>query len=87
MSEEKGEFSVYWWDPSGTYYEEARFVPVEAAMEKVKSLLLRKPARAMRLFQKIMITDGGDCCVFEWKIDEGVVFPPDLKGQWKWYPV
>jgi len=27
------------------------------------------------LTQRVIITDGGDCIVFEWKHGEGVVFP------------
>jgi hypothetical protein len=32
---------------------------------------------------RVIITDGGDCIVFEWKRGEGVTFPPNMKG---WAP-
>ena len=72
------EFSVYWWDPADNYYTEKRFVPAAEAMECVVDLIQRPAAKA-GIIIKVMITDGGDCCVFEWKNGEGVVFPPPME--------
>ena len=74
------EFSVYWWDPQDTYHEELRFVSVKDAMERAFSLTTR-PAATMGIIRQVMITDGGDCCVFQWFHDKGVVFPPPTKEE------
>ena len=31
--------------------------------------------------ERVIITDTGDSCVFEWKLGEGVTFPPEAKGK------
>jgi len=72
MSE--NEFSVFWWDPTGSYHKELGFVSAEAAMEKAISLT-RRPAALIGVIRKVMITDGGDFCVFLWEFGKGVVFP------------
>jgi hypothetical protein len=71
--QEMNEFSVYWWDPDGNYYPEARFIGAEAAVKLAKSLTDR-PAAQLGIIRRIIITDGGDCCCFEWKHGEGVTF-------------
>jgi hypothetical protein len=37
----------------------------------------------MGITERVIITDGGDSTVFEWKKDEGVVFPDLFKGDMK----
>ena len=60
------EFSVYWWDRDYGQHEELRFVSAEAAMKAV-ARLTRGPASALGFVSRVIITDGGDCCCFEWK--------------------
>lgn len=68
----KGEFSVYWWGPEGEeYVREKSFVDAEEAMGAV-ARLTRSPASLV--VKRCIITDGGDCCAFEW-IEGKVVFP------------
>lgn len=74
-SETQGEFSVFWWDQSGSYYPEKRFVSAKEAVDTAASLVSR-PAALIGAIQKVMITDGGDCCNFEWQFGKGVVFGP-----------
>jgi len=68
----KGEFSVYVWAADGTYWCEQKFVDAETAVKTAKSQSSNVAARA-GLTKKIMITDGGDSCVFEWQYGKGVV--------------
>ena len=35
-------------------------------------------ASKMGITERVIITDGSDCVVFEWLKDKGIVFPPDL---------
>jgi hypothetical protein len=69
------EFSVYWWDRNGGQHEEVRFVEAERAVAASRRLA-HGPASALGIVERVIITDGGDCCCFEWRRGEGVVFPP-----------
>lgn len=73
MSKHKyeGEFSVYWWSIDGTQIEEKRFVTPEEATKAVTRLI--GPA-CVAVVHRVMVTDGGDCCCFEWIAGE-VIFP------------
>jgi hypothetical protein len=33
------------------------------------------------MVERVIITDGGDDCCFEWKRGEGVTFPPEARGR------
>lgn len=77
-SETRGEFSVYWWDPKDCYYAEKKYCGGEEAVKTARALVSR-PAAKMGIFKRIIITDGGDCCCFEWRYGEGVVFPKQEK--------
>lgn len=70
------EFSVYWLDPEGTSNPEKRFVTAIEAMRCVADLILR-PAAVAGIINRVVITDGGDCIVFEWLHGQGVVWPPE----------
>jgi hypothetical protein len=67
----EGEFSVYWWDPEDRQYEEARFTDAETAVGAAVRLT-RGPAAVMGIIKRVIITDGGDCCCFEWKDGKNV---------------
>jgi len=69
------EFSVFWFDELGLSYRDASFVDAEAAVRAAKSLTDR-PAARLGTIQRVIITDGGDCTVFEWKHGAGVTWPP-----------
>lgn len=67
------EFSVFWFDPDGNTHKELAFVGAKEAVEMAHSLS-RRPAVALGVIRRIMITDGDDYCVFLWE-DGKIVFP------------
>jgi hypothetical protein len=72
---DRDEFSVYIFAPDGTYSRELSFVSAERAVTWAKWLTEERAARFGEI-AKILITDGGDFTVFEWRFGEGVVHPP-----------
>jgi hypothetical protein len=77
----QGEFSVYWWDRQDRQVVEHRFVDIE----QVKSSILRLTkgsASRLGFITRVMVTDGGDFCAFEWSKEKGVIFPTeeDING-------
>jgi hypothetical protein len=62
----RDEFSVYWWDRQGMGHTELCFVSVERAWKAVQRLT-KGPAAHAGIVKRVIITDGGDCCAFEWK--------------------
>lgn len=70
-----GEFSVYQFFPDGGYECVVQFVDPETAVKTAQSYTTR-PAALIGIIARVIITDGGDCCCFEWKHGEGVTFPP-----------
>jgi hypothetical protein len=80
MSEK--EFSLYWWDAHDGQHEELRFVDAETAVKRSFSLA-NGPAAKLGMVKKIMITDGGDCCVFEWNNELGVVWPAEEENDFE----
>jgi hypothetical protein len=78
MSE--NEFSVWWDDPQGNHHPERRFIGAQEAVELAKNLTQR-PAVLLGIIQRVIITDGGDFTVFEWKHGEGVTFPKQGEQQ------
>lgn len=69
------EFSVYVFRPDGTYSRELSFVSAERAVTWAHWLTEERAARYGEV-ARIIITDGGDHTVFEWRFAEGVTFPP-----------
>jgi len=67
-------FSLYWWDEQDQAYDELRFVGVEQAISRAKTLM-QSPAAKIGIIKRIIITDGDDYTNFEWKADEGIIFP------------
>jgi hypothetical protein len=68
------EFNVALFFPDESYHYEARGLDAAAAVTLAKECTER-PAAQAGLVRRIIITDGGDECVFEWKWREGVTFP------------
>ena len=73
MSE--SEFSVcqFFEDDSNEYVR--RFVSAEEAVTAARHYTTSVGAK-LGTTKRVIITDGGDCCVFEWIFGKGVVFPP-----------
>lgn len=72
-----GEFSVVQFFADGHYEYVARYVPVEDALSAAAHYTMNVSAYA-GLTSKVIITDGGDDTVFEWRFGEGVVFPDNV---------
>jgi hypothetical protein len=79
-----GEFSVYHWSTEelGSIQEKARdYVDMEEAMAAFMHYT-NNVATRMGFTARVIITDGGDNLVAEWKKGEGYTFPPELaEGQ------
>lgn len=69
------EYSVVQFFEDGSYEYVRRFVSAEEAV-KVSKHYTQSIAVKMGLVKRVIITDGGDCCCFEWIAGKGVVFPP-----------
>jgi len=70
-----GEFSVYQYFANDDYEEVLRFVDGRTAVETAKRLTT-SIGGLLGTTKRVIITDDGDCCCFEWLHDRGVVFPP-----------
>jgi alkyl hydroperoxide reductase subunit AhpC len=70
------EFSVYQFfnDPAGLYERVRHFVDAEEAVRAFHHYT-NNVACKMGLVNRVIITDGGDCTVAEWKRGEGVTWP------------
>jgi hypothetical protein len=73
-----GEFSVFQWFANDTYECVRQHVSAEEAVKAATHYCHSVGAR-LGTTKKVMITDGGDFCVFEWRHGEGIVF--GLPGQ------
>lgn len=72
---DRAEFSVWLFFKDGHYIDEQRQLKAEAAVKLARDVTLR-PAAQVGLIERVIITDGGDNTVFEWKHGQGVTFPP-----------
>lgn len=75
MEATQGEFSVHQFFPDGSSECLRQFVGPEEAVLTARDYT-RRPAALIGIIARVIITDGGDNCVFEWRYGEGVVFPP-----------
>jgi hypothetical protein len=71
------EFSVFQWFVDGQYERYVHHVDLETASKKAVHLATSVGA-TLGTTVRVIITDGGDCIIAEWKKGEGFVFPPDL---------
>ena len=70
------EFSVYQFFANGGHEAVLRWVDCKTAILQVRSLA-ESVAGIAGTTRRIIITDGGDYTVFEWKFGRGVVYPPN----------
>jgi hypothetical protein len=75
MSDDRNEFSVCQFFRDGTSEYVRRFVSADAALQAVGHYT-RNVAAKLGMVERVIMTDGGDCCVLEWRHGKGVVFPP-----------
>ena len=69
------EFSVYQFFIDGSYEMLCHFVLPEPASKIFASATTSLGAQ-LGTTQRVIITDGGDCIVFEWIYGKGITFPP-----------
>jgi len=72
------EFSVYQFFPDDFSERVLHFVDFATAM-RCAGQLARSVGGRMGTTRRIIITDGGDCLIFEWKFGEGITWPPDAR--------
>lgn len=75
-----GEFSVFQWLGDDLQEKVRSMVTAEEAVKAANHYCNNVAAR-MGLTTKVMITDGSDSCVFEWRKGEGIVFPPQTENK------
>jgi hypothetical protein len=74
------EFSVYQFFLDKTWERVAEFVEVRTAVETAMRLTKTLGAR-LGMTVCVIITDGDDYTVFEWRRTEGITFPPALAAR------
>lgn len=77
-----GEFSVAQFFDGGAYEYVRQWIDAEEAVRLAREVTQR-PGALIGAPARVIITDGGDETVFEWKFGQGVVFPPSeaIDGQ------
>jgi hypothetical protein len=73
-------FSVYQFFANGSYERVRELVSAEEAVKAARHYT-RNVASKLGMIERVIITDGGDDCCFEWKRGEGVTFPPEMRGR------
>lgn len=71
------EFSVCQFLSDGSYEYVRRFVFAKEAIEAAHHYCTSVGAKA-GFVERVIITDGGDCTVFEWKKGIGIIWPEKL---------
>lgn len=74
------EFSVYQFFADGSSERVREFVPAEEAV-KAAHHYTTNVASKIGITERVIITDGDDYCVFEWKKGLGVTYPPECVGR------
>lgn len=67
-------FSVVQFFPDGSHEYVRERVPAKQAVEAAYHYT-HNVASMAGITRRVIITDDGDCCCFEWRYGEGVVFP------------
>lgn len=74
------EFSVYQFFPDESYERVVEFVSFEKAARVAYQCCTSVGAK-IGITQRVMLTDGGDCIVYEWIYGQGITYPPELVGK------
>jgi hypothetical protein len=72
---DRPEFSVCQFFEDGSYEYVRRFVSAAEAVAAASHYSGNVAAR-LGMTRRVIITDGGDFCVFEWQFGRGIVYPP-----------
>ena len=78
MSTKTREFSVYQFFKDGSYERVREFVSAEEAVIAFNHYTHNVASR-IGITSRVIITDGGDSIVFEWKSGLGVTFRPGME--------
>jgi hypothetical protein len=70
------EFSVYQFFADKSYERVLSFVDGRTAVTQAAELT-RSVGGRVGTTRRVIITDGGDYTVFEWRFGRGVVYPPE----------
>jgi hypothetical protein len=73
-------FNVCQFFANGMFEYVRRNVTAEEAV-KTAHHYTNNVATKLGMTERVIITDTGDCCCWEWKNGEGITFPPELKGR------
>jgi hypothetical protein len=73
-------FSVCQFFTNGLHEYVRRNVTAEEAVKAARHYT-DSVAVKLGMIERVIITDGGDDCCFEWKKGEGITFPPEARGQ------
>lgn len=73
-----GEFSVYQFFADERWERVRDHVDTNTAMLAATHYCTSVGAR-LGTTRRVIVTDGGDFIVFEWKFGEGITFPPEAK--------
>lgn len=68
-------FNVVQFFPDGMYEYTDRNVDVSTAVDRALALSQTVGAK-IGTTERVIITDSGDCTVFEWQFGKGITFPP-----------
>jgi hypothetical protein len=74
-------FSVYQFFEDGTSERVREGVNAEQAVLAAKHYTHNVAVR-MGITKRVIITDSGDSCVFEWKAGEGITWPAEARRKW-----
>lgn len=74
IESEQGQYSVCQFFEDGTHEYVRRFVNERVAAKATVHYTTSVAAR-LGMTNRVIITDGGDCIVFEWIFGKGIVFP------------
>jgi hypothetical protein len=72
---DRGEFKVVQFNADGTYHYVERWLGRREALMLAWHCFRRQEGNSGPI-NRIIITDGGDFTVFEWKRGDGITFPP-----------
>ena len=79
MKQQPGEYSVYQEFRDGTRERVRDHVSDREAVEAAYHYTTCVGAK-LGTTVKVMVTDDGDCCVFLWERDKGIVWPTPAEG-------
>jgi hypothetical protein len=75
VNELNSEYSVYQFFADDSYEAVKSFVPLSEAMRAFKGCTINVAA-SVGITSRVIMTDGGDSIIVEWKYNQGITWPP-----------